>query len=309
VSGALSTNGCSSTKFARRSRKEEKRPQWWGYNERSRRGWCSTTPPKPYERRNACHPQRLKISRSAGGAAADYAHVHKLLVSLPPDPPPSFPAAILELKLAHFLSEQWGPPCTAFMYAAQYNQNQDMISVFLKAGAAINAQDKDGVTALMYAAFANQNPEVISVLLRAGADIKSRNKHGGTPLMYAADANQKPGIISILVEAGADVNARDKDGGTVLMHAAGYNQNVEVIYIFLKAGGDINAQDKDGVTPLMYAAGLNKNSQLILELLKAGADARAKDSKGKTAFDYVKDNDKLKGTDAYNELYNAAYAR
>ena len=110
MSGALSTNGCSPTKFARRSRKEEKRPQWWGYNERSQRGWCSTTLPKTYERRNACHPQRLKTSRSAEGTAADYAHMHKLLVSLPPDPPPSFPAAILELKLAYFLSEQWGPP-------------------------------------------------------------------------------------------------------------------------------------------------------------------------------------------------------
>ena len=110
MSRSLSTNGCSPTKFACRNRKEEKRPRWWGYNERSRRGWCSTTPPKSYERRNAGHPQQLKTSRSVGGAAAGYAHMHKLLVSLPPDPPPSFPAAILELKLAYFLSEQWGPP-------------------------------------------------------------------------------------------------------------------------------------------------------------------------------------------------------
>ena len=50
----------------------------------------------------------LTVTRSSAGAG--YAHMHKLLVSLPPDPPPSCPAAILELKLASFLSKQWGPP-------------------------------------------------------------------------------------------------------------------------------------------------------------------------------------------------------
>lgn len=50
------------------------------------------------------------IWSGSAGADADYAHMHKLLVSLPPDPPPSLPPAILELKLACLLSKQWGPP-------------------------------------------------------------------------------------------------------------------------------------------------------------------------------------------------------
>jgi hypothetical protein len=110
VSGALSTNGCSPTRFARRKSKGGRTTSVVGLQRTMSKGWCSTTLPKTYERRNACHPQRLKTSRSTGGTAADYAHMHNLLVSLPPHPPPSFPAAILELKLAYFLSEQWGPP-------------------------------------------------------------------------------------------------------------------------------------------------------------------------------------------------------
>jgi ankyrin repeat protein len=41
---------------------------------------------------------------------------------------------------------------------------------------------------------------------------------------------------------------------------------------------------------------------VIATLLKAGADVKAKDSTGKTAFDYSKDNEALKGSDAYSKL-------
>ena len=41
-------------------------------------------------------------------------------------------------------------------------------------------------------------------------------------------------------------------------------------------------------------------------LLNAGADAKAKDKDGKTAFDYAKDNDALKGTDALKKLEEAS---
>lgn len=57
----------------------------------------------------------------------------------------------------------------------------------------------------------------------------------------------------------------------------------------------------------MYAAEDNQNPDVITILLKAGADAKAKDKVGRTAFDYAKDNEKLKGADAYWKLNDAQY--
>ena len=66
----------------------------------------------------------------------------------------------------------------------------------------------------------NQNPDVITTLINAGADVNARNKYGSTPLMYASGANQNPDVITTLINAGADVNARDKDGWTPLMYVS-----------------------------------------------------------------------------------------
>jgi hypothetical protein len=42
-------------------------------------------------------------------------------------------------------------------------------------------------------------------------------------------------------------------------------------------------------------------------LLKAGASGKAKDINGKTAFDYAKENAKLKGTAVYWAMNNARF--
>jgi ankyrin repeat protein len=55
-------------------------------------------------------------------------------------------------------------------------------------GANANALDKnDSNTALIFAAKFNQNPEVITTLLRAGADAKAIADNGKTVLEYAKD--------------------------------------------------------------------------------------------------------------------------
>ena len=62
-----------------------------------------------------------------------------------------------------------------------------MIRTLLKAGADLNAQDENGKTVLMYAAESNQNPEVITTLLKAGADVKAQDGDGKTAFEYAQD--------------------------------------------------------------------------------------------------------------------------
>ena len=123
----------------------------------------------------------------------------------------------------------------------------------------------------MYAAWKNSNPEVVRAFLKWGARIDDRNGYGATPLMWAAE-NPKPEIIKVLIGAGAKINDKDKEGASPLMHAAWKNHNPEVIKV----------------------------------LLEAGADAKATNNKGKTAYDYGRDNESLRGTDAYRQLQQAS---
>ena len=51
-------------------------------------------------------------------------------------------------------------------------------------------------------------PEEVRQLIRAGADVNAKNKDGMTPLMLAAGNNPNPEVLKVLIEAGADVNAK-----------------------------------------------------------------------------------------------------
>jgi len=53
----------------------------------------------------------------------------------------------------------------------------------------------------------------------------------------------------------------------------------------------------------MWAAVANRNPEVIMDLLKTGANPKIRSNEGQTALDYAKYNMRLKGSDAYLELY------
>lgn len=219
---------------------------------------------------------------------------------------------------------------TPLMYAAQYNENSEVFDTLLIAGADVKAKATAGATALILAARHNQNPEVITSLLNAGAEVRAKDDTGRVAFDYAqnngklkdTDAFRQlkeatmdlfaimqdgtPQDVQIAINNGADSKAWDVNGATPLMYAARYNSNPDMIEILLKAGADMFHRDEYGATPLMWAAEYSNNPGMISMLLKAGADAKAKDKKGKTALDYVQDNEKLKGTNAFLQLQKAS---
>ena len=149
-------------------------------------------------------------------------------------------------------------------------------------------------------------PQDVQAAIGKGADVNAREK-GMTPLMLAAGFNENPEVITTLLQAGANVNAQDNDGATALMWAAQYNESPEVITTLLQAGASIETRSKGlGQTALMWAASNTTNPEVITVLLKAGADAKAKSKEEKTALDYAQDNEKLKGTDAVQQLQGAS---
>jgi tetratricopeptide (TPR) repeat protein len=73
----------------------------------------------------------------------------------------------------------------------------------------------------MYAARGNQNPEVITTLLKAGADLEAQTNDGRTALMLAVRYNKNPEAITTLLEAGANVYTLDSSGRTAVDYAQG----------------------------------------------------------------------------------------
>ena len=113
--------------------------------------------------------------------------------------------------------------------------------------------------------------------------------------------------VKAALAGGANPDARNEGGFTPLHAAAALNSNPAVIAALIEAGADVGARNKGGLTPLLAAAGFNSNPSMITALIEGGADPGARDDARGTPFDYAKDNDALKGTDAYWLLNEARF--
>ena len=66
----------------------------------------------------------------------------------------------------------------------------------------------------------NGNPEIIHILVKAGADVNAKEKNDGlTPLMLAALHNENSTIIKALLEDGADINLKSNADMTAYEYA------------------------------------------------------------------------------------------
>jgi ankyrin repeat protein len=141
----------------------------------------------------------------------------------------------------------------------------------------INKPEADGTTALHWAV-ENDDLDLTTVLLQAGAKAQVANRHGVMPLHLAA-TNSSAAVIERLIAAGANPNAATPGGETPLMMAARAG-NGDVLRALIAHGADVNAREGwRGQTALMFAA-IENNAQAIRVLSAAGADIRARSSSG-----------------------------
>ena len=86
---------------------------------------------------------------------------------------------------------------------------------------------------------------------------------------------------------------------TPLLGGQGIYDNPAVIAALVDAGADLKARTEDGLTPLHWAARATDNPAVIAALVDAGADLKARTENGLTPWDYAKDREPLKRSDAY----------
>jgi ankyrin repeat protein/N-acetylneuraminic acid mutarotase len=87
------------------------------------------------------------------------------------------------------------------------------LKVLLEGGAKPN-QSVDGVPLLLLAVY-DKNQAAVELLLKAGADVNARNKNGDTPLHYAVGNSQRE-LAELLLANKADPNERNNAGKTPL---------------------------------------------------------------------------------------------
>jgi len=137
----------------------------------------------------------------------------------------------------------------------------------------VNAAQADGTTALHWAS-RNDDVELATKLIEAGADPRARNRYGVTPL-YLAAVNGSATMIRLLLDAGADPNEIGNDGETVLMTAARTGA-VDAARVLLERGAEVDAREAwHGQTALMWAAAQG-HPDMIRLLVEHGADVNGR---------------------------------
>ena len=170
---------------------------------------------------------------------------------------------------------------TPLHYTLEYD-NPDIASLLFPAlvrgGADPNARStsRSAATFLHLLARHGKDPSLISVFVAAGANVNALDGAGATPLHYAATFNDNPVMVATLIEAGADVHARmhgryDLERGvgigeTPLHRAVRYNEEAVVAKALLDAGADPRAIDEHGDTSIDLA---RYSSEDVGDLLEA----------------------------------------
>ena len=176
-----------------------------------------------------------------------------------------------------------GNGLTALMVASYYEGEKDkaravaIVKELLNADADVNIQG-DGCTALKCALDAEENIDIVTMLLEAGANPNVRDGHDNTMLSLAIVWGGNVAIVEKLITFGVDVNAKSQWGHTELMTAVGVVNKkktadcIAIVKVLLMAGAEVNAKQINGARALDFAdEGI---PELITLLREAGAVGR-----------------------------------
>lgn len=195
-----------------------------------------------------------------------------------------------------------GNGLTPFLSAVFTSADEETLSLLVKAGANVSAQDDRGISSLHFAALRGDK-SLLTWLLRNGANANLQTEHGTTPLMLAARRGHEESVTLLLAHQ-ANTHLTDEAGCTALMHAFSSSGSSEVgmkilaetlsidqvdgagrsamfhavlggrvdgLKALIEREGRVNILDEEGRSPL-YQACLMGNEEVVQCLLDAKAD-------------------------------------
>jgi ankyrin repeat protein len=159
------------------------------------------------------------------------------------------------------------------------------LSILLRHGADMSAEDTKGDTPLHLAAWAG-NVEALASLLSHGADVDwLSGRDGYSPLWCAISANHIDAARLLLSKYGARVSLRS-GSGLMPLHQASVTGQSAMCELLLDRGAQVDARDDDQNTALHYAAASGSKSSVRI-LLQAGAAVNAQQAQGLTALHWA----------------------
>ncbi|GBG29345.1 Ankyrin repeat domain-containing protein 17 [Hondaea fermentalgiana] len=169
---------------------------------------------------------------------------------------------------------------TPLMWAVQTNEDAQMVTWFIGAGAALDAQNNEGLTALMVASRFGRT-ECMQLLIDAGANIDIQDKEGLTAVMIAC-RHGKLDAARILAEQGAKIDTQNDDGRTALVFACALDQP-RIAQMLIEHDAALDLQDGKGYTALMFAS-LFDQTEIAQMLIDRGANIDLQNAEGWTAL-------------------------
>jgi len=159
------------------------------------------------------------------------------------------------------------------LHVATFAKQREAIAVLAKAGADLNAQERDRYDAVTIASVAD-DPETLRLLIKLGASAKRiTSRYNGTALIAAAHLGHDE-VTRILIEAGAPLDHVNNLGWTALIESIvlgnGGPRHTETLRLLVQAGANLNLADRRGETPLALARARRYQAMVVI-LEKAGA--------------------------------------
>lgn len=121
----------------------------------------------------------------------------------------------------------------------------NMLKVFHKDGANVDATGVDGKSALIFASSNEGSFEIAKYLVENHANMNAQCVQGFTALICAS-CRGNTDIVKLLLEKGADMELKDKQGKTALWWAE--NQNHAEVVKLLKENVNIANKPKESIT-------------------------------------------------------------
>lgn len=153
------------------------------------------------------------------------------------------------------------------------------LSILLRHGADMSAEDTHGDTPLHLAAWAG-NVEALSSLLSHGADVDWLSGRDGYSPLWCAISASHIDAARLLLKHGARVSLRS-GSGLMPLHQAAVTGQSAMCELLLERGAQVDARDDDQNTALHYAAASGSKSSVRM-LLQAGAVVDAQQAQGLT---------------------------